>query len=67
MRCEHNNKLYKLKKISKENHFANVVEGTSEKISIWKTWHKRLGHLGIKHMKTVKAEDTDLASKKLIR
>ncbi len=35
VRCENNNKLYKLKIISKENHFANVVEGTSEKISIW--------------------------------
>ena len=31
VRCEHNNKLYKLKIISKENYVANVVEGTNEK------------------------------------
>ena len=66
VRCQHNNKLYKLKTISRENHEANVVQGTNDKIKNWKIWHNRLGHLGIKNMKLLKAEDIDLEGKNFI-
>jgi hypothetical protein len=51
VRCEHNNKLYKLKTISIENHTANFANEVNTKINNRRICHNRLGHLGIKNMK----------------